>query len=299
MEEELELDNVQGLEGEQGIEDYDSYQAFLDDLDDEALTELEMLDQTFVDDDEELWNLAADEYAVDLHFEDPNLTPELNDLHNMFMPRLKSKGVNYEGVASEIKDYLASLPEEFRSKITVTSGMDSFGTHAKNSKHRNGRAVDLRYDETLHDYIAKTAGAAGLRTINPFHGTAPHTHLEVMQMGGFNIADASNPLANFMLSSVQTGINNVRSQSNVGGSVNGVAQGIGTLQGVASKVAEVKKNAGQFVFDTVNSGLDAAISILGQTKQNEELQRLQELRAEQNMLVTDPNPPIRNIPVFY
>lgn len=326
MDEEFAQNSLQNLDGyneadlqsSEGLDDFDSYQAFLEDLDADALTELELLDDTYVDDNEELFNLADDEFVIDFLFDDPNLSPEANAVHNIFTPRLKSKGVNYEGVTSQIKDYLGSLPEEYRSKIVITSGAD--GTHAKNSKHYSGQAVDLRYDQGLHEYIAKTAGDFGLKTINPFHGTAPHTHLQVMQMGGFNIGDWQDPYAMFIQSSIQNGLSNMGTsftnnpngssaltrtdynpQSTTQNAQGSAGKTAGLISGVANtlnQVRETSSQVGQAVFNTTNSAIDTAINILGQGKQGEELRRLQQMRAEDSANYQAPNPPIRNIPVY-
>lgn len=324
------LDNLDGyneadLDSNEGFDDFDSYQAFLEDLDADALTELELLDDTYVNDDEELFGLAEDEFVIDFLFDDPNLSPEVNAVHNIFTPRLKSKGVNYEGVTSQIKDYLSSLPEEYRSKIVITSGAD--GTHAKNSRHYRGEAVDLRYDQGLHEYIARTAGEFGLKTINPNHGTAPHTHLQVMQMGGFNIGDWQDPYAMFIQNSIQNGMSNLGTsftnnpngvaafagsnyqapttptpiQNGSGFNAGNVSKTAGLISGVANTIDQIKEKSakvGQAVFNTANSAMDTAINILGQGKQAEELRRLQQMRAEDTASYQAPNPPIRNIPVY-
>lgn len=305
---------MQDYESDNEEEDVPLYEdleeeGIFEDLDEETLTMLGLLDESY---DEENVFSDPDDFELGLELEEGDLDFETAQLTNMFVPNIKSKDVNYDGVSTKIKSFISSLPEDLRSKVLVTSGRD--GSHAKNSKHYIGNAVDLRFDQNLHNYIAQRAPQHGLRTINPYHGTAPHTHLEVMQMGGQPLAPLSpigyrqvqfdpDYLNRRMQNDTQTVMQQGAKSLNSGAeSLMGGAAGIaGMLQDVGNVVQEIKgvvNKKSQAIFDTANAGMDTAISILGQSQQNQELRRLARQRAENQQSYQDYTPQIKNVPIY-
>lgn len=98
---------------------------------------------------------------------------------------VKDKSVNINNVSGTISNYLSSLPDNIRQKLLATSGNDS-DTHAKNSKHYNDKAIDLRFDKEVYNYLINDPAfkKSGLKVLDPNHGTAPHIHIEEMKYGG-------------------------------------------------------------------------------------------------------------------
>lgn len=285
-------------------------EGIFEDLDEETLTMLELLDESYDEDPEED---ELDTLDFDFEFDDEDVegtgSSEIQELRNMFIPKLKSRGVNYEGVSSKIKEYLGSLPEEYRNKLLVTSGKD--GTHSKGSKHYIGNAVDLRFDENLHSYINKTASSYGLKTMNPYHGTAPHTHLEVMQMGGlapltprtvtpynpgFDPDYLSDRMQHDTAVVMERGAGVINQPT--GPSISGLVDTVDTIGSGVEKIKSFNKQKNKLIFDTINSGVDTAISILGQSEQNQELRRLAKQRAEAAQSYEQYTPQIKNVPIY-
>lgn len=99
---------------------------------------------------------------------------------------VKDKSVNIGSTNSQLVKYLNQLPTEVRQRLLATSGSDSPSVHAENSKHGEGKAIDLRYDKGAYDYIANDPNlqAMGLTVLPPNHGTAPHIHIQTKQFGG-------------------------------------------------------------------------------------------------------------------
>lgn len=290
-----------------------------EDMSEDTLNLLELFDPEYDEGMFEEEDEDYDEFSLDLFFDidddisAQNAAENTTDVRSLFTPVLKSKAVNYEGVSSKIKNYLSSLPTELRDKLVVTSGKD--GTHAKNSKHYSGNAVDLRYDEGLHSYVQQTAKNYGLKTMNPFHGTAPHTHLEAMQFGGstMNI----NPLQpnltpqqykpNFDIDYLNEKFNNdVQTVMDQGAKsltpkMGGVTAGLNAASDISngiSKAQDLKKQINQAIFDTTNSAMDSAISILGEQQRNQELRRISKMRAESSQRYQSYTPQIKNIPIY-
>lgn len=292
-------------------EDEDS---LFEDLDEDTLTFLDLLDEGYdnEDDFEDDWS----DLEFDLDFEDDSSTgSDPNNIQSLFAPKIKSSSVNYDAVNNRLKSYLASLPSDLRDKVVVTSGKD--GTHAKNSKHYLGNAVDLRFDKTLHNYIEGTARNYGLKTMNPFHGTAPHTHLEVMQMGGFAQAPLS-PLAHRQPTLYKPSFNidylddrfthdasTIASQGqaalNAPSVTDLVSTGMGVANGINSgleAVQEIRRKTNKVIYETANAGIDSAINILGQNQQNQELRRISKLRSDASKKYQSYTPQIKNIPIY-
>lgn len=89
----------------------------------------------------------------------------------------KAASVNVANLNSNIIQYLDTLPQSVQERILATSGNDS--GHAKTSRHYNNNALDLRYDDTIWQYVAKDPNRLkfGLTLIDPDHGSAKHIHL--------------------------------------------------------------------------------------------------------------------------
>lgn len=96
----------------------------------------------------------------------------------------KSNAVKFGSLDSKLGKYLTTLPEDIREGLIATSGNDQ--THAKNSKHYQDKAIDLRFNQKAYDYIANdpVAKELGINMLDPNHGTAKHIHLETKQYGG-------------------------------------------------------------------------------------------------------------------
>ena len=290
------------------------------------------------EDEGDYYDSTEDDFSfgeLDLMYDDGSGDAKKSDLINLFLPKLKSKTVNYEGVSNKLKEYLSNLPEELRDRVVVTSGMD--GTHTKGSKHYRGNALDLRYDKELHDYIAKTAQGFGLRTMNPNHGTAPHTHLEVMQYGGYDygynaynrdpyqskpnyksaqyeidpayLTNKFNTDMNTTLSSnpypsgsyTKSSDPNYYSSSGGDPVSSGISAGIsavGNIMDGLDSMNKYRKMLSQKTFELADSGINAAIQVLGEKQQNQEIRRLQKMRADESQTYTNYTPQIKNIPVY-
>lgn len=136
--------------------------------------------------------------------------------------KTKSPKVNISNVGSPISKYLESLPQNLRERMVATSGNDQ--QHAKGSRHYQNKAIDLRYDKELYDYINNDPNRKkyGLNLLNPNHGTAPHIHLDY-QYGG----DVLNAISNKQL---KTGLNDPNYNSAV---LN--LQGTNTIRGLDNK----------------------------------------------------------------
>lgn len=125
-------------------------------------------------------------FAMDLIMSD-DLFEGLKDNPTSSATWLKKKdpSVNLEGMSNRLISYLEKIPQSIRDKLVATSGNDS-DAHAKGSAHYKSKAIDLRYSDELYNYILKdsTFGAAGLKVLNPNHGTAKHIHIEEKKYGG-------------------------------------------------------------------------------------------------------------------
>lgn len=171
-------------------------------------------DTSYPEDDEELYNLGDEEEQDDNQDEEgqeqqdysdveeePNYVDYLGELANnndaMDMIGLvfnhnqqkeqgidwlskKDKSVDISGLSPKLIDYLNSLPDNVRNKLIATSGRDSMDVHQKGSRHGTGEAIDLRYSPDLYNYISQDPNLqkAGLKLLNPNHGTAPHLHIQ-------------------------------------------------------------------------------------------------------------------------
>src|SRR5690606_33105284 len=89
----------------------------------------------------------------------------------------KYKTTDLSKLDPQIIKYLGTLPAHLQSKILITATSD--GKHSKNSLHYSNRAVDIRFDKELWDYVSKDPKRheVGLTLIDPNHGNAPHIHL--------------------------------------------------------------------------------------------------------------------------
>ncbi len=97
---------------------------------------------------------------------------------------LKSPNVNVANTDNRLTNYLNRLPADLKKKAVITSGNDQ--QHAKGSLHYNNKALDLRYFPEIHDYIKNDplAQRMGISVLDPNHGTAKHTHVQVKKYGG-------------------------------------------------------------------------------------------------------------------
>ncbi len=89
----------------------------------------------------------------------------------------KSKTTSLSKLDPKITDYLGTLPPHLQSKFLITATSD--GRHSTHSLHYSNKAVDMRYDDELWNYISKDPKRHeyGLTLINPDHGSAKHIHL--------------------------------------------------------------------------------------------------------------------------
>lgn len=89
----------------------------------------------------------------------------------------KASSVDVANLNTNIIQYLDTLPQSVQERILATSGNDS--GHSKTSRHYNNNALDLRYDDTIWQYVAKDPNRLkfGLTLIDPDHGSAKHIHL--------------------------------------------------------------------------------------------------------------------------
>lgn len=92
----------------------------------------------------------------------------------------RKAGVKLDGLNNTIAGYLSTLPDALKKQVLATSGVDSFDVHKRNSLHKTGDALDLRYHPELYAYIQSdpVAHQLGLSVLDPNHGTAPHIHLQ-------------------------------------------------------------------------------------------------------------------------
>lgn len=136
-------------------------------------------------------------YMLTQDMEDPNYAMDLITSDDLFEGlkdnpassagwlKKKDSSVNIEGLSTRLITYLESLPESLRNKLIATSGNDS-DVHDPNSKHYQNKAIDLRYDSDVYNYILKDPNfkKSGLKTLDPNHGTASHIHLQEYKTGG-------------------------------------------------------------------------------------------------------------------
>lgn len=89
----------------------------------------------------------------------------------------KHKTTKLDKLDPKIIEYLGTLPPNLQQKFLITATSD--GSHSKKSLHYSNKAVDMRYDDELWNYISKDPKRHeyGLTLINPDHGTAKHIHL--------------------------------------------------------------------------------------------------------------------------
>lgn len=94
--------------------------------------------------------------------------------------KLKSKNVNVDNLDSRMVGYINNLPEDVLSSIVVTSGNDG-SEHSKNSLHYKNRALDLRFNSKLYEFMLDDPNRikAGIVLIDPNHGTGKHIHISV------------------------------------------------------------------------------------------------------------------------
>lgn len=92
----------------------------------------------------------------------------------------KDQSVNTSKIDTRLSTYFDTLPDTLKNDILITSGNDYSG-HVPGSKHYQGKALDLRYNPDLYNYISNdsTAKKYGITTLPPDHGNAPHIHLQV------------------------------------------------------------------------------------------------------------------------
>lgn len=93
--------------------------------------------------------------------------------------RVKNSSVNISNTDAPLLSYLNTLPAELKNQILITSGNDS-DVHVKGSKHYEGKALDLRYNPDLYNYIVNdpNRNKYGITTLDPNHGTAKHIHIQ-------------------------------------------------------------------------------------------------------------------------
>jgi hypothetical protein len=100
--------------------------------------------------------------------------PDFEEFKQSRTPRTKP-GVRLDGVAPDLIDFARERD------FTVTSGRDAPGVHARNSRHGDGNALDLRVRDKSPEEVrraAEEARAAGYHVIDKPHGTGPHLHVE-------------------------------------------------------------------------------------------------------------------------
>ena len=100
--------------------------------------------------------------------------------------RTNNLHVPFSKLDKGLTSYLDALPNELQKNIVITSSVN--GSHAKNSRHFDGRAVDIRIkdkDNPLADPLFNYLGSDQTRreknivVLDPRHGTAPHIHFEL------------------------------------------------------------------------------------------------------------------------
>ena len=97
---------------------------------------------------------------------------------------VKSDKVDVSYLNSQLINYLNTLPDHLKAKITATSGRElTEKSHVPGSKHYQGDAVDLRYYDDLYNYMKNDPllEEYGLGLLNPNHGTAKHIDLRVLK----------------------------------------------------------------------------------------------------------------------
>ena len=89
----------------------------------------------------------------------------------------KYKTTSLSKLDPKITEYLGTLPSHLQQQYLITATSD--GKHSKNSLHYTDKAVDMRYNQELWDYISKDPKRHefGLTLLNPDHGSAKHVHL--------------------------------------------------------------------------------------------------------------------------
>jgi hypothetical protein len=116
-------------------------------------------------------------------------------------PRTKA-GVNLEGVNPSLLNFAATRD------FTITSGRDAPTVHVRNSRHGDGRAVDLRVSDKTPEEVARAmeearAAGFGVRDERYGSGTGPHIHLSAPAGGGLNL-DGAEPLGSEEVGDVVT-----------------------------------------------------------------------------------------------
>lgn len=105
---------------------------------------------------------------------------------------LKKGAILHQSMDTNLVKFIDHLYTKFdKDKVVITSGIDS-DTHSKKGGHYKGKAIDIRvhlkddaYNDPLFKYINETdlRKQFGIKLIDPYHGTAPHIHIE---SGGYN-----------------------------------------------------------------------------------------------------------------
>lgn len=95
--------------------------------------------------------------------------------------KTKHKTTDLSKVDQNLIAYLQTLPQDLQDKIFVTAGTD--GKHSEKSRHYSGKALDLRFDQDIWNYIEKDPNRhrMGLTLLDPDHGSAKHIHLSTGQ----------------------------------------------------------------------------------------------------------------------
>lgn len=182
---------MENMQNDEEVVSSDEYDSLLREL--EVLKQMQSQEQQ---NDVEDFAPETDEYESDLSFllQDIGSYEGNTGVVNMVASTLKTKdsSVNISKTDNRLLKYLNSLPENIKSSLLITSGNDYDG-HENNSKHYSNKALDLRYVPQLHDYIKNdpTAKALGINVLNPNHGTAPHTHIQIRQNGGLQTGSKS------------------------------------------------------------------------------------------------------------
>lgn len=119
--------------------------------------------------------------------------------------KTKSDKVKLQNLGTPLSKYLNTLPQALREKALATSGNDQ--KHVENSRHYKDKAIDLRYNKELYDYILKDPirKQMGLRLLDPNHGNAPHIHLDYQYGGKYEVPKAKSGMSLKRKSKYQNG----------------------------------------------------------------------------------------------
>lgn len=116
--------------------------------------------------------------SADLNIDD--IRQHLND--NINIKTSDGEAKDFSSTDPGLAKYIYDLPKNIQDLITLTSATGGPNDKRVNPKaHTSGKALDLRFNQELYDYLVNDPKLKelGIKIPNPNHGTGKHIHIEI------------------------------------------------------------------------------------------------------------------------